>query len=49
MSIKVISMQSLVIVYHGENAYRINFMFMSKNDAFNLVKNSTIIDKKGIL
>ena len=49
MSIKEISMQSLVIVYHGENAYRINFMFRSKNDAFNLIKNSTIIDKKGIL
>ena len=49
MSIKAISMQHLTIVYHGENAYRINFVFMNKNDGFNLIKNSIIIDKKGVL
>ena len=49
MSIKAISMQHLAIVYHGENSYRINFVFMSKDDAFNLIKNSIIIDKKGVL
>ena len=49
MSIKAISMQSLAIIYHGGNVYRINFTFMSKNDAFNLMKNSNIIDKKGVL
>ena len=49
MSIKAISMQHLAIVYHGENAYRINFVFMNKNDGFNLIKNSIIIDKKGVL
>ena len=43
MSIKAISMQHLAIVYHGENAYRINFVFMKKNDAFNLIKTSIII------
>ena len=43
------SMQSLAIIYHKGNAYRVNFVFMSKNDAFNLIKNSIIIDKKGIL
>ena len=47
MSLKAKSMQSLAIVYHGERAYRINFAFMSKNDAFNLIKNSVIIDKRG--
>ena len=31
------------------NAYRVNFVFMSKNDAFNIIKNSNIIDKKGVL
>ena len=31
------------------NAYRINFVFMSKNDALNLTKNAIIIDKKGVL
>ena len=49
MSMKANSMQNLAIVYHGENAYHIIFVFMSKNDAFNLIKNAVIIDKKGIL
>ena len=49
ISIKTISMQNIVIIYHGGNAYRINYMFMSRNDAFNLIKNSSIINKKGVL
>ena len=47
LSLKAISMKNLV--YRGEQAYRINFAFMSKNDAFNLIKNSVIIDKIGTL
>ena len=43
---KTTSVKNLAIIYHGGNAYRVNFMFMSKNDAFNLIKNSNIIDKK---
>ena len=39
-------MQNIAIVYHGGNPYRVNYMFISKNDAFNLIKNSIIIDKK---
>ena len=46
---KAISMQSMAIIYHGKNVYRVNFVFMSKNDAFNLIKNSNIIDKRGVL
>ena len=49
MSLKAINMKNLAIVCHGEQAYRINFTHMSKNDAFNLIKNSIIIDKKGTL
>ena len=49
MSLKAIRMQNLAIVYHGEHACRINFPFMSKNDAFNLIKNSVIIDKRETL
>ena len=49
MSLKAPSMQHLAIVYHGENAYCIIFVFMSKKDAFNLIKNAVIIDKKGTL
>ena len=46
---KVNSMQNLAIVYHGDNAYCDIFVFMSKKDAFNLIKNAVIIDKKGTL
>ena len=49
MSIKANSMQNLAIVYHGDNAYRVIFVFMSKKDAFNLIKNGVIIDRKGTL
>ena len=49
MSIKAISMHNLCIGYNNGNAYRINFAFMSKNDALNLMKNAVIIDKKGTL
>ena len=49
ISIKATSMQKLAIIYHEGNACRVNFLFMSKNDAFNLIKNSNIIDKKGVL
>ena len=49
MSVKALSMEHLTIIYHNGHAYRVNFMSMSKNDAFNLIKNSIIIDKKGTL
>ena len=49
MSMKANSMQNLAIIYHKGNAYRVNFVFMSKNAAFNLIKNPSIIDKKGVL
>ena len=46
MSMKAISMHNLCIGYNNGNAYRINFVFMSKSDALNLIKNAVIIDKK---
>ena len=49
MSLKAISIKNLAIVYCGEQAYCINFASMSKNDAFNLIKNSVMIDKRGTL
>ena len=39
MSLKEISIKNLAIVYCGEQAYCNNFASMSKNDAFNLIKN----------
>ena len=47
MSMKANSMQNLAIINHNVNHYRVNFAFMSKKDAFNLIKNAVIIDKKG--
>ena len=46
MSIKAISLYNLYIGYNNGSTYRINFVFMSKNDALNLIKNAVIIDKK---
>ena len=49
MSMKAVSMKNLAIINHNGNHYRVNFAFMSKKDAFNLIKNAAIIDKKGTL
>ena len=49
MSMKANSMHNLAIGYNNNNAYRLIFTFMSKNDALNLIKNAVIINKKGIL
>ena len=49
MSLKAVSMQNLAIIIHNGNHYRVNFAFISKKDAYNLIKNTTITDKKGTL
>ena len=49
MSLKAVSMQNLTIINHNGNHYHVNFAFISKKDAFNLIKNATIIDKKATL
>ena len=49
MAIKAISMHNLCIGYNNGNAYRINFVFTSKNDVLNLIKNAVIIDQKAVL
>ena len=49
MSLKAISIKNLSIINHNRNAYRVNFASMSKKDAFNLIKNAVIIDKKRTL
>ena len=46
MSLKANSRHNLAIGYNNGNTYRINFVFMSKNDALNLMKNAVIINKK---
>ena len=49
MSLKAVSIKNLAIINHNGNHYRVNFAFTSKKDAYNLIKNATIIDKKGTL
>ena len=49
MSLKPVSMQNLAIINNNGNHYRVNFAFISKKDAYNSIKNATIIDKKGTL
>ena len=43
MSLKAISMQNLaIIINNGNYYYPVNFAFISKKDAFNLIKNAVI-------
>ena len=49
MSLKAVSMKNLAIINHNVNHYRVNFAFISKKEAYDLIKNATIIDKKGTL
>ena len=49
MPLQAVSMQNLAINNHNGNHYRVNFAFISKNDAYNLIKNAIMIDKKGTL
>ena len=49
MSLKAVSMQNLAIINHNGNHYRVNFTFISEKDAYNLIKNATIIGKRGTL
>ena len=46
---KAVSMQNLTIINHNGNYYRVIFAFMSKKDAYNLMKNAIIIGEKGTL
>ena len=49
MSVKAVSMQNLTIINHNGNHHRVNFLFMSKKDAYGLVKNAVIMGQKGTL
>ena len=42
-------MNNLAIINHNGNYYRVNFVFMSKKDAYNLIKNTAIMGEKGTL
>ena len=40
---------NIAIVYIKENAYRIHFWYMRKDDAINIMTGSNLVDKRGIL
>ena len=40
---------NIAIVYIKGSAYRIHFWYMSKDDAINIMTNSNLVDKRGVL
>ena len=46
---KAMSFNNIAIVYIKGNAYRINFWYMSKDDAMNIMNGSILLDKRGVL
>ena len=49
MSLKAVSMKNLAIINHNGNHYRVNFAFISKKDAYNLIKIAVIMGEKQTL
>ena len=49
MFLKAVSIKNLAIINHNGNHCPVNFAFITKKDVYNLIKNATIIDKKGTL
>ena len=43
------SFNNVAIVYVKGGAYRINFWYISKDDAINITNGSNLTDKKGVL
>ena len=46
---KAFSFNNIAIVYNKGSAYRIHFWYISKDDAINIMNNSSLIDKMGVL
>ena len=46
---KAMGFNNIAIVYIKENAYRIHFWYMSKDDAINIMNGSNLVDKRGVL
>ena len=49
MFMKTVSTQNLTIIYHDGNYYRVIFTFMTKKDAYNLIKSAVILGEKETL
>ena len=46
---KAMSFTNIAIVYVKGSAYRINFLYMNKDDAINIMNGSNLADKRGVL
>ena len=46
---KATNFNDIAMVYVKENAYRIHFWYMNKDDAISIMKNSNLIDKNSVL
>ena len=46
---KAVGFNNIAIVYIKGSAYRINFWYMSKDDAINIMNGSNLVDKRGVL
>ena len=46
---KAIGLNNISIVYIKENAYRIHFWYMSKDDEISIMTGSNLVDKRGVL
>ena len=46
---KALSFNNVAIFHVKENAYRIHFWYMSKNDANNIMNGSNLVDKRSVL
>ena len=46
---KAMGFNNIAIVYIKENAYRIHFWYMSKDDAINIINGSNLVHKRGVL
>ena len=46
---KAMSFNNVAIIYVKGSTYRIEFRYMSKDDATNIMNNSNLVDKMGVL
>ena len=46
---KAASFDDVAIIYVKGSAYRVHFWYISKDDAINILTNSSLIDKMGVL
>ena len=46
---KAIGFNNIAILCIKKNAYRIFFWYMSKDDAINMMTDSNLVDKRGVL